>query len=471
MITKNNSNILKENTEEKNNEWIKSGHSRSQGFGKSAKQVQNKKSLAVGKNSASFWISRLHKPINSRGEESPHHSFQIQFKGRRGSFSTGTGNKESAAKIAAQIYNDLLATGWDATLAKYRPQKIEAPTGATSIATVGEWIEAAKKISEANEASFNCYACSLRKIVGDILEVKKSNKRFGPRGGGASKYRAKIDAASLDVLTPASVQKWRLEYVKRSSTPAEERSRMTSCNSTIRQARSLFSEKVVELLPDLRLPDPAPFRKAKFFSRQNSKYFSRIDPKKLIQDANEEFRESDPPVFLAMLLALSTGLRRGEIDSLQWKQVDFKKKLIRVESTDAADLKTVDSRAEVPIDAVTADILYEFFKKREGEFVIDGSGISSGPQKWGRKYRANAVFERVIEWLRDHGVDTQKPIHELRKELGALATELHGIYGASRLLRHSNIATTEAHYTDLKSRPVVDVGAWLSPDKNSADIS
>jgi integrase len=243
---------------------------------------------------------------------------------------------------------------------------------------------------------------------------------------------------------------------------------MTSCNSTIRQARSLFSEKVVELLPELRLPDPAPFRKIKFFPRQNTKYFSRIDPQRLIQEANDELRESDPPVFLTMLIALSAGLRRGEIDSLKWNQVDFKKRLIRVESTDAADIKTVDSRAEVPIDAITANMLFDFFKMRKGAFVIDGGGISSGPQNWGRKYRANAVFERVNEWLRDHGVDRQKPLHELRKELGALATALHGIYAASRLLRHSNIATTEAHYADLKTRPVVDIGAWLIPAKKSS---
>jgi integrase len=74
---------------------------------------------------------------------------------------------------------------------------------------------------------------------------------------------------------------------------------------------------------------------------------------------------------------------------------------------------------------------------------------------------------RVVDWLRDHGVDSQKPLHELRKELGALATAAHGIYGASRLLRHSNIATTEAHYTDLKNRPVVEIGAWLMPPKKS----
>jgi hypothetical protein len=49
----------------------------------------------------------------------------------------------------------------------------------------------------------------------------------------------------------------------------------------------------------------------------------------------------------------------------------------------------------------------------------------------------------------------------LRKELGALFTAEHGIYAASRVLRHSNVATTAAHYSDLKTKPIVNVGGWL----------
>ena len=54
--------------------------------------------------------------------------------------------------------------------------------------------------------------------------------------------------------------------------------------------------------------------------------------------------------------------------------------------------------------------------------------------------------------------------HELRKELGSLVTVEYGIYAASRVLRHSTVATTAAHYTDLKARPTIAVGAWLKPE-------
>jgi len=429
---------------------------------KSARKVQGSVS-ALSKADSRFWLQagKLFK-----WEGSPNYSIQIQFKGRRMAFTTGTGNREAAAKTASGIYSDLLALGAEATLAKHRPQTAKPET----VATVGEWIAAARTVSEANASTFNCYQCSLRKIVGDILGVKRTKKRFGPRKGGAAEYRTELDAASLDVLSLPAIQKWRLEYVKRAKTPAQERSRMTSCNSTVRQARSLFAGKIVKFLTDVRLPEPPPFAGVEFFPKQSAKYFSRIDAKALLQAAHAGLAVKDEPAFLVMLLALSAGLRRGEIDSLCWHQIDFDRLLVRIESTDAAHLKTTDSRDEVALDENVVALLRGFRvrAKAKGDAFVIQNEVSkkqhSGPGTYGQRYRADAVFDRLNKWLRAHGVKARKPLHELRKELGSLVTAEHGIYAASRVLRHSNVATTAAHYSDLKTRPVVDVGAWLLPE-------
>ena len=442
---------------------------------KSAKQLQSEKSVA-GKNTASYWQDRLFKPV-TRGIESPHYSMQVAYKGKRMAFTLGGSNKEAAAAKAASIYRDLLTLGVEGTLAKHRPQK----TKAEKIATVGEWITAAREVSEVNDSTFNQYAASLRKITGDILAVKKTKARFGPKAGGAAKYRAAIDDASLEVLTLPAIQKWRLTYVKQAKNPAEESSRMTSCNSTIRQARALFSGVIVHYLPELRLPSPRPFevpadlKKAKgrgnplFYPRQNSRYLSKIDPKELLRKAEEELLPTEPAAFLAMLLALGAGLRRGEIDGLKWSQIDFKKGIIRVEVTESAGLKTQDSQGEVDIDEQMAAILQGHKAKmraKERDFVIIAESRKEqrrGPHTWGQHYRANAAFDVLNAWLRRNGVTAKKPIHELRKELGALITQEHGIYAASRALRHSTVATTAAHYVDKKVRKTVAIGSWLIP--------
>jgi integrase len=423
---------------------------------KNGKQVANTFTRGVGKNDSRYWRSRIFRPINARGETSPHYSMRLQIRGQRMAFSLGTGNAEAAARKAANVYIDFLTLGVEGALAKYRPQK-----AADSINTVGEWIESARSVATVNPATFALYAAALRKIVGDIIRVKRNRKRFGPKGGGAQAYRRAIDAAPLALLSPAAIQKWRMEYVKRAKTPAEQRSRMTSCNSTLRQARSLFGKKIVRFVP---LPEPGPFQHVEFFPRQSAKYFSRIDAKALLTQARNELAENDSPAFLVVLIALAAGLRKGEIDTLCWHQVDFERGHIRVEHTDMASLKSADSRGEVPIDASVVELLRGFRARASGAFVIEGGDGVSGPRMWGRNYRVQSVFDRVTAWLRKHGVTAKKPLHELRKELGALITAEHGIYAASRVLRHADLSTTAAHYTDLKTRPTIPVGEWLMPE-------
>src|SRR5262245_39816265 len=91
----------------------------------------------------------------------------------------------------------------------------------------------------------------------------------------------------------------------------------------IRQARSLFAPKVRTFLGALRLPAPLPFAGVEFFPRESVRYVSKIDAGVLLRQAREELAESDPDSFLAMLLALAAGLRRGEIDKLLWRSLDF----------------------------------------------------------------------------------------------------------------------------------------------------
>jgi len=402
--------------------------------------------------------------------DSPNYAMQVAYKGRRMRFTTHTGNKEAAAKTAAGIYRDLVTLGVEATLAKHRPQKA---TKGEKVATVGEWIEGAREVSEAGETTFTCYARALRLIAGGVAELKKSRKRFGPKKGGSTAYRDTIDALSLDALDPVAVQRWRLAYVKKAKNPAKEKSAKTSCNSTIRQARSLFAPKVVKFLPELRLPVPAPFEGVEFYERQHTKYVSKIDAPAIVEAAHTQLSKKDPQAFLCFLLAIGAGLRRGEIDTLCWHQIDFKKCQIEVAATEVASVKTDDSRGEIEIDEKTATLLQGYrarTKAKDRDYVIMAEG-GEGKRKWGQHYRADIPFKNLITWLRGYQQDgkqplqkVQKPIHELRKELGALITQEHGIYAASRALRHSNVGTTAAYYADKKARTTIAIGSFINPE-------
>ncbi len=59
-----------------------------------------------------------------------------------------------------------------------------------------------------------------------------------------------------------------------------------------------------------------------------------------------------------------------------------------------------------------------------------------------------------------------KPLHELRKEFGSQVCAKYGIFAASRMLRHADIAITAQHYLDQKERVTIGMGNLLSMPEN-----
>jgi hypothetical protein len=79
-------------------------------------------------------------------------------------------------------------------------------------------------------------------------------------------------------------------------------------------------------------------------------------------------------------------------------------------------------------------------------------------------YRCTSVFEKLIAWLREQGVVSYKPLHALRKEFGSQINAKHGLYAASRALRHGNIEVTAQVYVDKRERAAIGLGHLLKDD-------
>ncbi len=319
---------------------------------------------------------------------------RVQMRGQRMAFSLGTSNADAAARIAANIYGDFLTLGVEGALAKYRPQKT-----AEDIATIGEYLRAAHGVMDVRPASFHAYARHLCRIAGDIVKIQKRSVR-------KTKLKARrqaVEARELSIFTPEAVQGWRLSFIAKAGRDARKaRAARISANSIIRQARSLFAPKVVKFLKTLRLPQPLPFAGVEFFPRESMRYTSRIDAGILMRQAREELSKSCPDAFLVMVLALGAGLRRGEIDKLLWRDVDFAGGRIFVTESEHGELKTEDSRGAVDIDQSTVEILRGFQAKAKGQFVISSVKAREGEasRPWGNRYRCSAVFEKATGWLR-----------------------------------------------------------------------
>ena len=273
-----------------------------------------------------------------------------------------------------------------------------------------------------------------------------------------------MDAVKLSDITQAKIQKWKLAYVKsRATDPVKEKSAKRTVNSYIRYCRSLFSAKVMPYLTkELNLPEKLPFHDVDLYPRQSMKYTSTFDIEKLAVKAREKLPDIEQgQQWLIFLLAVSAGLRRNEIDKLTWQQFDLNRQRISLAATKYFKPKSENSGTEVSIDADLATLLQGYRAKTSGEFVIQENNAPKLKSTVAH-YRANRHFEALNKWLKKNGVDDRKPLHTLRKEAGSLVNKNHGLYAASRFLRHADIQVTSAHYVDNKEVITSGLGALLA---------
>jgi integrase len=401
-----------------------------------------------------YWKDRIFKQ-----EKSSNWSVEIYAAGQRHKWSLDTPNKESAATRARDIYLSIKGNGWEGTLQKYRPA-LASPKKRQN-ATVGEFLNEVKAKADGDPKTLEDYSKALRKIVSDVFEIDAGNEKFDYKTGGYQSWLGRVHAVKLLTLTPDKIQAWKRTFLARAGNDLIQlRRAKVSFNSFVRRAKSLFAPGIVRHL-SIVLPSPLPFEGVEFEPRQSLKYRSEIDVAELIQAANAELVDKESEVFKIFLLGVMVGLRRNEIDLLEWSSFKWDQGVIRIEPTSFFHPKTEDSIGDVPVDGEVMEIFRGYRARAKGIFVIESKGKPK-PGITRLYYRCQKQFKALNRWLRQHGItEANKPLHTLRKEFGSKLAEVHGIFAASTALRHADISITSAFYADAKARISVGLGHHL----------
>ncbi|PYK64941.1 MAG: hypothetical protein DME50_10975 [Verrucomicrobia bacterium] len=410
--------------------------------------------ITYPKTDVRYWRSRLFKhsrKVRSKAYVDNGWSVRIGHENHQQRFSLGTSNKTKAATKARGIYMDLQARGWSA---------VKRPAQAKCDATIGEFVRELIQLHASKAATIQNYAAALRKIAADIAKI--------PSGGGGgnakrhTEWREKVEALKLSFLTPARIQSWKENFIARAGRdPVKIRSARVSVNSFLREARSLFSPRYTENLDGIALPDPLPFAGIKLEKRSMPRYQSSFDVAALVHAACDELATNEPEQFKIFVLAVMAGLRRNEIDKLEWSRFNWSQGTITIQPTAVFRTKSDESIRTVWIPPQMMSLFRSYHDKTGGAYVIE-SGIIPILGKAYEHYRCTAIFEKLIAWLRAHGVNGQKPLHTLRKEYGSQVAARFGIYAAQQMLGHADIATTAMHYLETKDRPMVGLGHLLT---------
>jgi integrase len=414
-----------------------------------------KKSKILAKTDLAYWRRRLRKQPNSANWFA-----EISARGVRRKLSLETPNKENAAALARDIYQLARAVGWDAVLQKYRPKSFEAKSNLR----VGQFIALAETVASVQKVTWQGYVTAFRRIVSDSFNLDLGKKKFDPHGGGNQEWVQRVDAVKLANVTPQKIQQWKRSFLSLAAPdPISQRSAKTSVNTYLRQARSLFSRAIIKHLAGVGLPDPLPFAGVEFEPRQSLKYRATFDVQALITAAKAELAKQDSEAFKAFLLAVMVGLRRKEIDLLEWSSFLWNDGLVRIQATEHFDAKTEDSLGDVAVDSELLELFRGYRARATSAFVIESSNQPKSGVSY-LHYRCQEVFDRLIGWLRQNGVKGNKPLHTLRKEFGSQICAVHGVHAASRQLRHADIAITNMFYTDARKRALTGLGHLLKAD-------
>jgi integrase len=430
---------------------------RSQVSGKSGQEVAKH---SFGKADVRYWYDAIFKPKYTRHEQTfeiEDWSVRIQWRGRRETFNLKTPNKAAAAAKAKDIYTMLVGTGWDATLERFKPEMV-----CKSVSTLGDFLGELRCHWSGKPKTFEDYCRSFRHILSEIFQIKGGREKFDYVNGGRAAWIAKIDRIKLADVTPDRVNKWRIGFVKRAGgNPVKQRRARITCNSIMRQAKSLFSPDLLAYV-SLHKPNKLPFDGVPFYERESQRYRSKIEIEALIQAAVRELPQEQLKIFL---LATMAGLRRNEIDKLQWSAFRWNDSVIRIEETEHFAPKSTDGGGNVPIDKELLAMFRGWYAKANGAFVIEANTEPRGATTYAH-YRAQPHFDALTAWLREKEVTAIKPLHELRKEFGSQLCAKYGIYAASRMLRHADIRVTAQHYLDTKERTPIGFGNLLAMPDN-----
>jgi len=147
-----------------------------------------------------------------------------------------------------------------------------------------------------------------------------------------------------------------------------------------------------------------------------------------------------------IVMAVSTGMRAGELTNLTWPHVDLDRRVLRVANSATFQTKTGRSRI-IPLNAHACLLLAE--RRERGEaYVLTMRGRQIG-KNW-----ISSAFKKVIRRL---DMREELHFHSLRHTFASwLVQDGVSLYQVGRLLGHSTARTTEV-YAHLQPETMHDV--------------
>ena len=191
----------------------------------------------------------------------------------------------------------------------------------------------------------------------------------------------------LSEVSADDAEKWRTSRLKDGAKPATVNRDITTLKATL--------SKAVEwgMMPANPLASVKPL---KVDTRGKVRFLSKDEEMRLRKLLDSKGGRRPKLMKPLILLALNTGMRRGELFHLTWKNVNFSTKTITV----AGEKAKSGSTRHIPMNAEAVQLLEDWKKISKGELVFpgkDGAPLNNTKKSW-----ATILDDAKIEGFRFH---------------------------------------------------------------------
>ncbi len=165
------------------------------------------------------------------------------------------------------------------------------------------------------------------------------------------------------------------------------------------------------------------------------KYFTKAEFVNLLSLVEEAWLQD------AIVFAVSTGIRRGELINLHWSDIDLDRQVMTIQSCQDFKVKGNKSRM-VPLSSVAMAVITRQERLPGCQYVF---------HKGGNRLWPNWVTELFRFYVRKAGL-REKGLHwhNLRSSFASwLVIDGASIYAVSKLLGHSSVTLTQKYYARL----------------------
>lgn len=272
---------------------------------------------------------------------------------------------------------------------------------------------------------------------GSYLAWAKENKR----SWRSDKYTIDMFAShfgrrTFAEMTPLLIEKFKRD--RRATRSMRGERALASINRELACLSKIFSMAVRD-----RLTVSNPVLEIRKYRETNerTRYLSVEEERRLLAACTGRKAHLVPII----VLAINTGMRRGEILKLRWPQVDFDRGMIRLGS---AVTKTSRPR-DIPMNEAVREQLIGLFKSRTSDLVV------SNPHTGKVIVNFKTAFHRACQ---DAGISGLR-FHDLRHTFGTRAADM-GVdpFTIAELLGHADLRMTKryTHATDQRKRQAVE---------------